>query len=133
MDYAWAREFEPLSELRPRDLGIGPLDATGERPWARHRRYERVALPNEFQVNAITACGQVPLATRLLSLGGGIAQTEARVAPGSQGRVSISAWKNMTAAVMFREAPRRHIGFEIVSITLQDRARLRRLLSSFTS
>lgn len=133
IDFEWARGFELHSGLRSRDLSIGPLDASEEVPWARHRRYSRVSLPNDFQVTATTNYGDVPLQTRLMSLGGGIASAEARVAPGSKGCVRISGWKDMSAGVMFRQAPRKQIGFEIVNISLEDRARLRRMLSSFAA
>ena len=133
IDFEWARNFQPQSGLRGRDLAMGPLDAAEATPWARHRRYDRVMLPGKFSVTAVTSQGEVPLETRLLSLGGGIANAEARLEPGAQGQVRISGWKNMTASVIFRDAPRKQIGFEIVKISMEDRARLRRMLSGFTS
>ncbi len=133
IDFEWARDFEAHSGLRAQDLAMGPLDTTGETPWARHRRYTRVALPGSFHVVASTSRTEVPLETRLMSLGGGIASAEARLDPGVHGEVQISGWKKVTAGVIFREAPRKQVGFEIVKISLPDRARLRRLLSGFAA
>lgn len=133
IDFEWAREFESQSGLRARDLAIGPLQTSDATPWARHRRYARVALPANFRVTAATPKSDIPLETRLLSLGGGIASAEARLEPGMHGLVQISGWKNVTASVIFREAPRKQVGFEIVKISLPDRARLRRLLSGFAA
>lgn len=131
MDFEWACAFEPQSGLRPRDLAVGPLDTAESNPWARHRRYARVSLPRDFGVTATTPHGDVPLETRLMSLGGGIASAEARLAPGAHGHIRISGWRNMSAGVLFREAPRKQVGFEIVEMSLADRARLRRMLSGF--
>jgi len=133
IDFDWARDFESHSGLRARDLAIGPLDTAEATPWARHRRYARVALPANFNVVANTPRAEIPLETRLMSLGGGIASAESRLEPGMHGLVQIFGWKNVTASVIFREAPRKQVGFEIVKISLPDRARLRRLLSGFAA
>lgn len=133
LDPEWARNFEPQSGLRSRDLAIAPLDAWEATPWARQRRYARVPLPSNLSVVAITSQGDVPLETKLLSLGGGIASSEARLTTGTHGRVVISGWRCLTAGVFFREAGRKQIGFEISAMGLEDRARLRRMLSGFAA
>ena len=133
IDFEWARSFESDSGLRPRDLAIGALDTAEATPWARHRRYARVNLPSEFTVTACLPQGEVPLGTQLLSLGGGLARAEARLDSGVHGRVRIDGWKAVTAQVMFREAPRKQVSFEVVKISLEDRARLRRILSGFNA
>lgn len=133
LDPEWALSFEPQSGLRSRDLAITPLDAWEATPWARHRRYARVPLPSNISVVAITNQNEIPLETKLLSLGGGIASSEARLTTGTHGRVSISGWRCLTASVFFREAGRKQIGFEISGMGLEDRARLRRLLSGFAA
>ena len=129
----WACNFEPQSGLRSRDLRIVPLDAAELTPWARQRRYARVPLPSNLNVAAITSQGEIPLETKLLSLGGGIAASEARLTAGTHGRVSVSGWRCLTAGVFFREAGRKQIAFEISEMGLEDRARLRRLLSGFSA
>jgi len=133
IDGEWASEFQKQSGLRSRDLAVGPLDTAEATPWARHRRYARVTLPGNFGVTASTAQSEIPLETRLLSLGGGIASAESRLEPGMSGEVRISGWKNVHARVIFREAPRKQVGFEIVKISMEDRARLRRMLSGFAA
>jgi hypothetical protein len=130
IDAEWTRSFLPESGLNRRDLTLKPLDAASDAPWARHRRYARVALAESVSAMATTPRGDVPFETNTLSLGGGVGQANAAVPSGTHGKVQIkSGWRNVSADVIFREAPRQQVGFEIVEIGLEDRARLRRMLA----
>ncbi len=131
IDPGWARHFVQQSGLKPAELALAPLDAAGETPWARHRRYARVSLQHSLSLTAITAKGESPVETNVLSLGGGATSAAADLLPGTPGSVTIrSGWRNFTADVLFREAPRNQAAFEIVEIGLEERSRLRRLLAS---
>jgi len=130
----WVRSFAPQSGLKPADLALAPLDASQETPWARQRRYARVALPAAVGLVATISRGEVALESNLMSLGGGMTAAAPGLDPGTPGSVAIkSGWRNVTADVLFREAPRNLAAFEIVEIGLEERGRLRRLLSGSAS
>ena len=134
MDPQWARAFLPQSGVRERDLALAPLDAAADAPWARQRRYSRVSLPRAVSAVATTPRGEVPLETTLLSLGGGMGSASAAVQPGTQARIRLrSGLRTLNVGVVVREAPRQQVGFEIVEIALEDRTRLRRMLSGIHS
>jgi hypothetical protein len=134
MDTQWTRAFLPQSGVRERDLALAPLDAAADAPWARQRRYSRVSLPRAVSTVATTSRGEVPLETTLLSLGGGMGSATASVQPGTEASLRLrSGLRTLTAGVVVREAPRQQVGFEIVEIALEDRTRLRRMLSGFTA
>lgn len=131
IDPEWVRSFAPQSDLKPADLALAPLDGSLETPWARQRRYSRVSLPASVGLVITTSRGDVPLESKLLSLGGGVTSAASGLDPGSPGSVAFkSGWRNVSAEVLFREAPRNHAAFEIVGIGLEERSRLRRLLSA---
>lgn len=134
IDPDWTRSFVPQSGLNLQDLALAPLEASAEAPWARQRRYARVSLPRTLSVLATTPKGNLQFETNLLSLGGGMASSGVSVAPGMSGSVQIkSGWRTLSADVLFREAPRRQTAFEIVAIGLEDRARMRRMLSTVSA
>jgi hypothetical protein len=134
MDMQWTRAFLPQSGVRERDLALAPLDAASDAPWARQRRYSRVSLPRAVSAVATTSRGEVPLETTLLSLGGGMGSATASVQPGTEASLRLrSGLRTLTAGVVVREAPRQQVGFEIVEIALEDRTRLRRMLSGFSA
>jgi len=131
IDPEWARSLTPQSGLKPADLALAPLDANDQTPWARQRRYARVLLPASLGVVLTTGSGDVALQTNLLSLGGGVTPLAPGLAPGTPGTVAIkSGWRNVSAEVLLRAAPRNQSAFEIVEISLEERGRLRRLLTS---
>ncbi len=134
MDAQWTRAFLPQSGIRERDLALAPLDAATDAPWARQRRYSRVSLPRAVGAVATTPRGDVSLETSLLSLGGGMGCASVAVQPGTQASLRLrSGLRTLAAGVVVREAPRQQLGFEIVEIALEDRIRLRRMLSGFTA
>lgn len=133
LDPQWARAFAPQSGLNAKDLALAPLDIE-ESPWARQRRYARVSLPRNIQMLASTNKGEVPFESNLLSLGGGMSAGNAGLQAGSHGTVQIkSGWRSFSADVIFRGGAHQQCAFEIVEIKLEDRARLRRLLSGFAA
>ena len=134
MDPQWARSFEPQSGLKPGDLALAPLDRSEETQWARQRRYARVSLPSALSLVAHTGQGDVPVESRVLSLGGGITSAAPALRPGTPGTIEIkSGWRNVTADVLFREAPQNSAAFEIVEIGIEERSRLRKLLSQVST
>jgi len=131
IDPQWTHSYLPQSRLNARDLSIAPLPAAVDSPWARHRRYSRIALPKSLTMVAATPKGGMRMKATVLSLGGGMISSESPVPPGLHSNVYMQAgWRNLSANVLFREAQGQRTSFEIVDISLADRARLRRLLSS---
>lgn len=130
-DPQWAENYLPQSRLSLRDFSIAPLPAVADSPWARARRYPRVTLSKSLTLVAMTPKGGVRMSVRVLSMGGGVASSETPPAAGTQTPVFLEAgWRNLTANVLFRQTQGRQTSFEIVDIGLQERSRLRRLLST---
>jgi hypothetical protein len=132
IDPQWMRGFLPHSGLEAAGLALAPLEAAPDNDWARQRRYARVALPQTLTAVATTIRGDCQLNTRLLSLGGGLATCDAPIPAGTSARIKLAAnWlSSVNAEVLVRDAERQQVGFEIVSMDLEDRSRLRRLIAA---
>jgi hypothetical protein len=132
IDPEWARDFLPRSALTPDELALGPLAPSHDSPWLRQRRYLRVSLPRSMSAAAETSHGEYRLSTQLLSLGGGMAACESKLAAGTQASLKLSSGlRPLRARVLMRKAGPQLAGFEIVDMELEDRGRLRKLLSGF--
>ncbi len=130
-DPQWTQSYLPQSRLNARDFSLAPLPAATDSPWARQRRYARIVLPKSLTMVAMTPRGGVRMKTTVLSLGGGMIYSDAPPAPGTHTSIYLDAgWRNLTATVLFREPQGKTASFEIVDIGLEQRARLRRLLSN---
>jgi hypothetical protein len=130
IDPAWATEYLPKSGLSGEDLGLAPLDAVPDAAWIRQRRYARVKLPRTMSAVAETAHGECKLAAQLLSLGGGLAVGESKMTQGVQASMRLQAGMRMLKArVLMRRAGPQFIGFEFVEMDLEERTRLRKLLT----
>ncbi len=124
------RAFVSNKGLTASDLKFGPLDASPVAPWARQRRYARVAPPSTVPAVLSTAKHQSKLAIKQMSLGGGFASTETRMQSGVTGSLDITAgFRKVHAQVVLREERPRQVSFEIVKMELDERGKLRRLLS----
>jgi hypothetical protein len=130
IDPAWAAEYLPKSGLSAEDLGLAPLDPTPDAAWLRQRRYARVKLPRTMNAVAETSHGEYKMTAQLLSLGGGLAVGESRMTQGVQASLKMQAGlRPLKARVLMRKAGSQHVGFEFVEMELEERARLRKLLT----
>jgi hypothetical protein len=130
IDPAWAAEYLPKSGLSADDLGLAPLDPTPDAAWLRQRRYARVKLPRTMSAVAETSHGEYKMTAQLLSLGGGLAVAESRMTQGVQASLKMQAGlRPLKARVLMRKAGSQHVGFEFVEMDLEERARLRKLLT----
>jgi len=130
IDPGWAAAYLPKSGLSAEDLGLVPLDPMPDAAWLRQRRYARVKLPRTMNAVAETSHGEYQMTAQLLSLGGGLAVSDARMTQGVQASLKMQAGlRPLKARVLMRRAGAQHVGFEFVEMDLEERARLRKLLA----
>jgi hypothetical protein len=117
------------SGLEPGELAIAPLDPGPGCPWVRQRRYERIILPRILSATLSSSWGKSNIVMREMSLGGGMGTRSDNLRVGSEAHVEISVGvKKIRGEVLLRRARVNEIGFEFVSMDLDSRYRLRRVL-----
>ncbi len=117
------------SGLEPGELAIAPLDPGPGCPWVRQRRYERIILPRTLSATLSSSWGKSNIIMREMSLGGGMGTRNDNLRVGSEAHVEISLGvKKIRGEVLLRRARVNEIGFEFVSMDLDSRYRLRRVL-----
>jgi hypothetical protein len=117
------------SGLEPAELAIAPLDSAPACPWVRQRRYERIALARSISASISSSWGKSSVLVRELSLGGGMGTKEDNLRVGSEADVDIPVGvRHIRGHVLLRRARVNEVGFEFVSMDLESRYRLRRLL-----
>ena len=98
-------------------------------PWVRQRRYERIVLPRTLSATLSSSWGKSNIVMREMSLGGGMGTRNDNLRVGSEAHVEISLGvKKIRGEVLLRRARVNEIGFEFVSMDLDSRYRLRRVL-----
>ncbi len=117
------------SGLEPIELTLAPLDPAPACPWVRQRRYDRVVLPRTLSATLSSSWGKTNIVMREMSLGGGMGTRADNLRVGSEAHVEISVGvKKIKGEVLLRRARVNEIGFEFVSMDLDSRYRLRRVL-----
>ena len=117
------------SGLEAGELAIAPLDSGPGCPWVRQRRYERIILPRTLSATLSSSWGKSNIVMREMSLGGGMGTRNDSLRVGSEAHVEISLGvKKIRGEVLLRRARVNEIGFEFVSMDLDSRYRLRRVL-----
>jgi hypothetical protein len=117
------------SGLDAAELAIAPLDSGDGCPWVRQRRYERIILPRTLSASLSSSWGKSNIVMREMSLGGGMGTRSDNLRVGSEAHVEISIGvKKIKGEVLLRRARVNEIGFEFVSMDLDSRYRLRRIL-----
>jgi len=117
------------SGLEAAELAIAPLDPGPGCPWVRQRRYERIVLPRTLSATLSSSWGKSNIIMREMSLGGGMGTRSDNLRVGSEAHVEISVGvKKIRGEVLLRRARVNEIGFEFVSMDLDSRYRLRRIL-----
>jgi hypothetical protein len=131
LDPNWMRDFLSHAGLDASLLSLAPLDPLPESDMVRHRRYRRVRLGRNVSAVITSPRGKYSSAISVLSLEGGLLNGDIQLAVGTEATLKIPAGIrpiSMQAVVRFVRA--QQAGFETVGMTLEDRARLRRLLVS---
>jgi hypothetical protein len=134
IDPEWANDFRPRSGLSEGELKLTALDPKPDAPWLRQRRYYRVNLP--YTLKGVVRTGQIqhPISVQQLSLGGGVAQSQCHIKPGSTVPLELkSGMHSIHARVLVREARPQELTFEMVEMGHHDRSRLRRPLAALSS
>jgi hypothetical protein len=117
------------SGLEAGELAIAPLESGPGCPWVRQRRYERIILPRTLSATLSSSWGKSNIIMREMSLGGGMGTRNDNLRVGSEAHVEISLGvKKIRGEVLLRRARVNEIGFEFVSMDLDSRYRLRRIL-----
>ena len=117
------------SGLEASEIAIAPLDSAPGCPWVRQRRYERIILPRTLSATLSSSWGKSSIVMREMSLGGGMGTRSDNLRVGSEAHVEISVGvKKIRGEVLLRRARVNEIGFEFVSMDLDSRYRLRRIL-----
>ncbi len=126
----WAECFLPRCGLSAAELQLTALDPDPHTPWLRQRRYARVTLPHPLTGEVRPGPEHHPVFIHQLSLGGGVAQCQWYIRPGSTLPLEIqSGLHRIRARVLVREARPQELTFELVQIDCADRGRLRRPLA----
>jgi len=117
------------SGLETGEIAIAPLESAPGCPWVRQRRYERIILPKTLTATLSSSWGRSNIVMREMSLGGGMGTRSDNLRVGSEANVEISLGvKKIRGQVLLRRARVNEIGFEFVSMDLDSRHRLRRVL-----
>ena len=117
------------SGIEAGEIAIAPLDSGPGCPWVRQRRYERIKLPRTLSATLSSSWGKSNIIMREMSLGGGMGARRDNLRVGSEAHVEISLGvKKIRGEVLLRRARVNEIGFEFVSMDLDSRYRLRRVL-----
>src|SRR6266550_2659473 len=129
IDPRYGSQVMSESGLDAAELAMSPLDPGPACPWVRQRRYERIILPRTFSATLSSSWGKSNVVMREMSLGGGMGTRNDNLRVGSEANVEISVGvKKIRGQVLLRRARVNEIGFEFVSMDLDSRYRLRRIL-----
>ncbi len=131
LDPEWMKAFSEQSGIDPSVLSLAPLDPVPGRDVVRYRRYRRVRLARNVPALVVSPRGKCSSAISVLSLEGGLLNGDVQLAVGTEATLKIPAGIrpiSMQAVVRFVRS--HQAGFETVSMGLEDRAKLRRLLVS---
>jgi hypothetical protein len=129
IDPRYGTQALAYSGLEAGEVAIAPLDSGPGCPYVRQRRYERIMLPRTLSATLSSSWGKSHIVMREMSLGGGMGTRSDNLRVGSEAHVEISLGvKKIRGEVLLRRARVNEIGFEFVSMDLDSRYRLRRVL-----
>jgi hypothetical protein len=131
LDREWIEEFLPKSGLDTKVMALAPLDPIPDRDVVRHRRYRRIRLQRNVPAIVTSPRGKYSSAISVLSLEGGLLSGDIQLAVGTEATLKIPAGlRSISMQAVVRFVRSHQAGFETVSMGLEDRAKLRRLLVS---
>jgi hypothetical protein len=130
LDPEWAAAFQPRAGLDAWQLSLIPLDSSQDAVWYRQRRYQRLRLNQPVAATITNLAEPARLVIKGLSLSGGTATCERHILPGTHVtlKIAMGGMRTIRAQALVRDVRGESLGFEFVSIDLEDRSRLRRFL-----
>jgi hypothetical protein len=134
LDPTWVLAFLPKSGLEKSDLALAPLDLSPNSRFVRQRRHTRVRLNKPVTAISTNLKEACRLEIKTASLTGGVATISRHLTPGTQVQFRLQlGLRNVVATATMRDYRAQDMAFEIVDITLDERTKLRRLLSDSLS
>ncbi len=131
IDSGAAETMLPHAALDEWQVSFPALDAVSDSQWYRQRRYQRLRIaPVLPAVVTITSSSETAkMEIKGLSLSGGMAACDRHILPGTLISIKINLGiRSIRMQALMRDVRTHGLGFEIVSVNLEDRSRLRRLL-----
>jgi hypothetical protein len=130
MDPEWAQDFLPKSGIERHELALAPIDIPQMTKFVRNRRHVRVRLPKSVRAVSTNLEEGCTLEIKTASLNGGVATINRHLAPGTQVNLKLSmGLRHLQATALMRDYRAQDMAFEIVDMNLEDRGKLRRILS----
>lgn len=130
IDSQAATEILKRSGISMEDLQLAPLKPVSTE-WVRQRRYTRIPIGGDVHAAITSTAGTCNMSLEALSLGGGGGTAGDRTHLGSDGEVEFKiGLRRVRARVLLHGINSHKVGFEIASIPLEDRTRLRQFLTS---
>ena len=129
-DPEWARKFLPESGIEADDLKLEPLEIPVQSKFVRHRRHARIRLQRSVAAVSTNLKQNCRLEIKTASLAGGLATTNMHLAPGTKVQLRMQlGMRNVQATALMRDYRAQDMSFEIIDIGLEERGRLRKLLT----
>jgi hypothetical protein len=130
IDAVRARDTMVRSGLTSDDLQLAPL-RPGAGDWVRQRRYARIPIGGNVWASITSEAGSCNLSLEAMSMGGGGGTTNSSVQLAPDGMVQMQfGLRRLRARVLLHPIDTHKLGFEIASIPLEDRTRLRQFLTA---
>jgi hypothetical protein len=131
LDPEWMESFLPHSGLDSRVVSLAPLDPIPGRDMVRYRRHRRVKFSRSVPAVVLSARGKCSSAISVMSLEGGLLDSDVQLAVGTEATLKIPAGiRPISMRAVVRFVRPHQAGFETVGMGLEDRAKLRSLLVS---
>jgi hypothetical protein len=129
IDPEWMRDFVPRSGLNIAEFSIELLDSDPNSSAIRQRRYPRLRLEHPVHATTTNLKDNCEVAISEMGLGGGVARCEQRLHPGNVVELRLHAsQKSIRAQTIVRDANTQARAFEVVDMSVEERAKLRKLL-----
>jgi hypothetical protein len=125
-----APQLMEIGSFELEELKSLPLDPDISKTWTRQRRYERIVPDRLVSAMASSSWGRSQIEVRELSMGGGVAAKNDDLRLGAEASLDLQlGMRHVRTQVLLRRARQGEISFEIVDIDLDERSKLRRILS----
>jgi hypothetical protein len=130
IDPATAKNVMKSSGISMEELQLSQLKPSSG-SWIRQRKYLRVPIEGEVSASIKSTTGSCDVSVEALSLGGGGGTTSVKSQLATDGEVELKiGLRKVRARVLLHAVDSYNVGFEIASIPLEDRTRLRQFLTA---